>query len=230
MLAPQRIAKSVAVRRRARIGKDFASYTVPTEDVEAEVSGATDLGGLLLMQDTRAVWKWTHYPPAYERELTEFRGKPVRLLELGVHRGGTLLAWRSYFGTQATVFGIDVDPASGVVDGENGVSVRIGSQDDPAFLRAVVAEMGGVDIVIDDGSHQAAHQRTSFTTLFPMLSSGGVYAVEDLHTSYWREYGGGTEGMAGSSKWSRISSTTCTGGITRSLTSPACEPNTSSRR
>src|SRR5690606_25272310 len=55
----------------------------------------------------------------------------------------------------------------------------------------VVGEMGGIDIVLDDGSHVAAHQATSFDVLFPLLAEGGLYVVEDLHTAYWREFGGG---------------------------------------
>jgi hypothetical protein len=27
--------------------------------------------------------------------------------------------------------------------------------------------------------------------LFPRLSDGGIYMIEDLHTSYWKEFGGG---------------------------------------
>ena len=70
-------------------------------------------------------------------------------------------------------------------------SLRIGSQADPTFLKAVVAEMGGVDIVLDDGSHVAAHQRTSFSVLWPLLNVGGLYIIEDLHSSYWPQWGGG---------------------------------------
>ena len=51
--------------------------------------------------------------------------------------------------------------------------------------------MGGVDIVLDDGSHQTKHQIESFKFLFPRMSKGGIYMVEDLHTSFWRGYGGG---------------------------------------
>jgi hypothetical protein len=58
-------------------------------------------------------------------------------------------------------------------------------------LRSVVAEMGGVDIVLDDGSHVARHQRASFEVLFPLLEVGGLYVVEDLHTAYWAKFGGG---------------------------------------
>ena len=69
--------------------------------------------------------------------------------------------------------------------------MRIGSQDDPAFLQSVVAEMGGVDIVLDDGSHHMQHVLSSLKILFPHLNSGGIYLIEDLHTAYWRGWGGG---------------------------------------
>ena len=98
--------------------------------------------------------------------------------------------WRKFFGNEATIFGIDIDPKCAAFDGKSG-NVRIGSQDDPKFLRSVVEEMGGVDIILDDGSHVASHQRASFTTLFPLLSDGGIYALEDLHTAYWPSFEGG---------------------------------------
>jgi hypothetical protein len=48
-----------------------------------------------------------------------------------------------------------------------------------------------MDIVLDDGSHVATHQRTSFQTLWPLLSAGGLYIIEDMHTSYWTSWEGG---------------------------------------
>ena len=66
--------------------------------------------------------------------------------------------------------------------------MRIGSQDDPAFLRTVVEEMGPPDIVLDDGSHLARHQIASLEILLPHLREGGVYMVEDVHTAYWPEF------------------------------------------
>jgi hypothetical protein len=67
----------------------------------------------------------------------------------------------------------------------------VDAQADQNFLEAVIAEMGGVDLVLDDGSHQMEHVRTSLKVLFPRLTDGGVYMIEDLHTSYWKEFGGG---------------------------------------
>jgi hypothetical protein len=128
--------------------------------------------------------KWHHYLAIYDRYLSRFRGKAFRMLEIGVLDGGSLHLWRRYFGPDATLFGIDIDQGCAQFDGKDG-KVRIGSQADAAFLKSVIAEMGGVDVVIDDGSHIAAHQRASFDALFPLLSDGGIYICEDLHTSYW---------------------------------------------
>ncbi len=36
------------------------------------------------------------------------------------------------------------------------------------------------------------HIAKSFHFLYPKLPKNGVYMVEDLHTAYWEEYGGGT--------------------------------------
>jgi hypothetical protein len=51
--------------------------------------------------------------------------------------------------------------------------------------------MSGIDIVIDDGSHHMADVRASFEHLFPKMKIGGLYLIEDLHTSFWRSAGGG---------------------------------------
>lgn len=48
-----------------------------------------------------------------------------------------------------------------------------------------------IDVVLDDGSHRMAHIKKSLEALFPVLSMNGLYMIEDLHTSYWRSYGGG---------------------------------------
>jgi hypothetical protein len=107
-----------------------------------------------------------------------------------VAQGGSLSLWRRYFGPEALLFGIDIDDRCRQFD-KRDAHVRIGSQDDPAFLRSVVSEMGGVDVVLDDGSHMASHQLTSFQVLFPLLNEGGVYICEDLHAAYSPALDGG---------------------------------------
>lgn len=174
---------------RRPLRMDELGFT-PEEASAAMPHPRSPLETLFATKPTRLVSKWTHYLRFYEKVLGPHVGKPVRMLEIGVQNGGSLDLWRHYLGERAVLFGVDIDPACATrVDPPN--QVRIGSQDDPEFLRAVVAEMGGVDVVLDDGSHVASHQYASFRTLWPRLSYGGVYLIEDLHTAYWRDWDGG---------------------------------------
>nr|WP_322866020.1 class I SAM-dependent methyltransferase [Aquicoccus sp. G2-2]MEA1113294.1 class I SAM-dependent methyltransferase [Aquicoccus sp. G2-2] len=136
------------------------------------------------------VHKWHHYLPIYQRYFERFVDTPVRILEIGVSKGGSLQLWRRFFGPQAVIFGIDINPDCAQFDGQAG-QVRIGSQDDAGFLNSVVDEMGGLDIVLDDGSHVSRHIRASLEALYPRLGDGGVYMIEDLHAAYWPSFGGG---------------------------------------
>ncbi len=166
----------------------------PEADIAEDIRGKHGYDGDLLQiyagNNGATVHKWHHYIPIYDRYFTEFRGTGVRFLEIGVKGGGSLQMWRRYLGEDAVIFGIDIDENCAQLDGQAG-QVRIGSQKDPDFLNTVVDEMGGLDVVLDDGSHRMAHIRTSFQTLFPRLNQNGIYMVEDLHTAYWDKYGGG---------------------------------------
>jgi hypothetical protein len=44
------------------------------------------------------------------------------------------------------------------------------------------------DIIIDDGGHTMKQQQTSLGFLFSKVKSGGIYIIEDLHTSNWKSY------------------------------------------
>lgn len=169
----------------------LSSFTGSVSDVPVAEREATDFHRAFYGNGGPTVVKWAHYLKVYDHHLARFREQQPKILEIGVHKGGSLRLWREYFGPKAVIFGIDINSDCRHLNGDFG-QVRIGSQDDPGFLRAVVEEMGGVDIVIDDGSHIARHQRASFEALFPVLSNNGVYICEDTHTSYWRKpYDGG---------------------------------------
>ena len=38
----------------------------------------------------------------------------------------------------------------------------------------------------DDGSHVPSHQKTSFEELWPSVAEGGMYVIEDIETSWWK--------------------------------------------
>jgi hypothetical protein len=154
-----------------------------------------DLWQDFLTNDGKLIHKWVHYFGIYDRHFSWFRGKSVTFLEIGVSKGGSLQMWQRYFGPLARIIGIDIDPSCREHE-QPGISVRIGDQGNPDFLQEVVDEFGVPDIVLDDGSHQMAHINATFDFLYPKLPKNGIYMVEDLHTAYWSEFGGGVDAPA----------------------------------
>jgi SAM-dependent methyltransferase len=138
----------------------------------------------------RLIHKWDHYFDIYHRHLSQFRRQEVTVLEIGVFHGGSLQMWKKYFGRKARIIGLDVDERTRSL-AEPRIDIVIGDQGDRAFLHKMGAQFGPFDIVIDDGGHTMKQQIRSFEELWPAVKDGGVYVVEDLHTSYWDEYGGG---------------------------------------
>jgi hypothetical protein len=138
----------------------------------------------------RVLDKWVHYFPIYSRHFAPYRGRPVRILEIGIYRGGSLDMWRWYFGDQVTLVGIDIDDSARAASDPRH-AVEIGDQTDADFLRRVSERHGPFDIVIDDGGHEMRQQIVTAETLFPLLADGGVFLIEDCHTSYWESHNGG---------------------------------------
>jgi hypothetical protein len=140
--------------------------------------------------DGRLIDKWMHYFEIYDRHFQHFRGRDIHLLEIGVYHGGSLQMWKTYFGEQAKIYGVDIQSACKKFEEDN-VRIFIGDQADRRFLRSLKEEIPRVDIVIDDGGHTMTQQINTLMELYPHISENGVYLCEDLHTSYWKEFGGG---------------------------------------
>lgn len=148
-----------------------------------------------ILMGTDKAWWGHHYTPHYMTHFKKYKYKKINLLEIGVggHQdpskgGNSLRMWKYYF-PFGRIFGIDIFDKSALEEWR--IKTFKGSQSDADFLRKTVNIKGGVDIIIDDGSHINEHVITSFKTLFPLLKDGGIYVVEDLQTAYWPDMGGG---------------------------------------
>jgi hypothetical protein len=98
--------------------------------------------------------------------------------------------WHSYFNGRATIYAIDINPECKKFETDN-VKIFTGSQEDPAFLKNVKSTIPQIDVLIDDGGHTMKQQIITFNNLFDHVTENGIYICEDLHTSYWKNYGGG---------------------------------------
>ena len=139
-------------------------------------------------------WGQHRYAQHYQRHLEHLRDQPINLLEIGVGgytdptKGGeSLRMWKAFF-PRANVFGLDLHEKSALE--EDRIRIFRADQSAADSLRLVAEQIGALHVVVDDGSHLSAHVRTTFETLFPLLEPDGVYAIEDLQTSYWPEFGG----------------------------------------
>jgi hypothetical protein len=150
----------------------------------------SDLERLFREHKGGKITKWMHYFEIYERHFARFRGTDVHVVEIGVAHGGSLQMWKQYFGPQAHIYGVDIQPATKALEAPQ-IQVLVGDQANADFLESVAQAIPRIDILIDDGGHTMRQQEVTFKTLFPRVSDDGVYLCEDLHTSYWGEFGGG---------------------------------------
>jgi predicted O-methyltransferase YrrM len=126
------------------------------------------------------IWKWRHYFDIYDRHFRRFVDTEVNILEIGVYSGGSLEMWRNYFGPKAKIYGVDIEESCRSYSGD-GVEVFIGDQEDRNFWSDFKQRVPALDLVIDDGGHQAIQQLVTLEELLPHLRPGGVYLCEDLH-------------------------------------------------
>lgn len=161
-------------------------------------SGDLDLLAAYYKTDKRS--EMHNYASIYQQYFNRLRMKPVRLLEIGVggdnhpgKGGASLRMWRDFF-YRGMVYGIDQHPKR-FLD-EKRIRTYQGKQEDLVFLNRTLKEIGALDIVIDDGGHINSHVIKSFQTIFPLMSPEGIYAIEDIQTSYWPGLGGDSRNLS----------------------------------
>jgi hypothetical protein len=181
-------------REAARRSAAWWSRALPL--VAAGNEPETDLRELATKHGTDK-WGRHWYAQHYQTHFAPRRHEALDLLEIGVGgyedpaKGGeSLRMWKEFF-PNGRIYGLDIHDKTAFE--EDRIRIFRGSQVDPETLAHVLEASGGFDIIIDDGSHRTEHVIASFELLFPKLRDGGIYAVEDMQTSYWPRYGGSTD-------------------------------------
>lgn len=130
-----------------------------------------------------------NYTEIYAKYFSPLKDKPIKFLEIGIDQGASVKLWEEYF-KNAELHFIDITFKNIRYFSERS-KYHLANQENLADLAKFISEAGGdFDIIIDDGGHTMSQQINSFSALFPHVKSGGMYIIEDLHTSYWKKYGG----------------------------------------
>jgi hypothetical protein len=163
--------------------------TTPTGGLMDQQTNGSVLIDFFEKHEHRMIHKWMHYFEIYERHFSKFRNQSISLLEFGVLHGGSLQMWKYYFGRQAKIYGADINPRCAEL-AEDQISILLADQESRESLRNICSTLPPFDIIIDDGGHTMLQQVTTFEEMWGRLKSGGIYLIEDMHTSYWPAFGG----------------------------------------
>ena len=111
------------------------------------------------------------YERVYEPVFEPIRNEALRILEIGILRGASMLAWADYF-PNAEIVGVDLFK-------------RVPLEKVPTHERVTLVQGdsteinldGHFDVIIDDGAHDFVTQRKTFENLH---SHGDRYFIEDV--------------------------------------------------
>ena len=120
-----------------------------------------------------------NYLSLYDKEMCGIRNSSNKILEIGVLFGDSLKVFSEYF-NESEIYAIDIENKSQF--STDRVKIFQADQSDRQFLESNFQDEF-FDIILDDGSHKMDHQQISFGSLFKKLKKGGIYIIEDLHTS-----------------------------------------------
>jgi len=151
-----------------------------------ETETRATLDELAILHDTDKRSGRHNFASVYSPFLEPLREHEITLLELGVKHGASVRMWRDYF-PRGRICGVDINRTA-AAHADDRIEIFIGGQADKALLDEVVEQAGGFDVIIDDGSHRYPDQRDSLVHLWPHLRAGGIYVMEDVHTSYAPRY------------------------------------------
>lgn len=125
-----------------------------------------------------------YFNQLYEFEFSKIKETARKIVELGVYEGQSINIWREYF-KNAKIIGIDCELYRARIDNNDRVElfdIRVGVNNDE-LLKKFSEDHNDIDLFIDDGSHTMKDQQIVLGIIFKSIKSGGMFILEDLHTS-----------------------------------------------
>ena len=132
--------------------------------------------------------KHSTYFDTYDALFSKYRNQRITFVEVGVAAGGSLFMWRDFFGPNARIIGVDLNPDAKIWE-KDGFEIFIGSQSDENFWQDFIKQVGPIDILLDDGGHTFEQQIITTELLLDNIKDNGTLVVEDTHTSYMSGFG-----------------------------------------
>jgi len=160
-----------------------------------------ELNELMVKYGTDKQQELHNYVEYYDKYFSKIKNDKLKILEIGIYRppmdgkavvGASLKTWRDYF-VNSDIIGADLDDFSDVNDGriktmKVNQELRYNNETHNG-LHSIIEKFGdNFDIIIDDGGHTMLQQQVTLGFMFKFLKPGGLFIIEDLHTSYFAPF------------------------------------------
>lgn len=131
-----------------------------------------------------------YYTAVYEQYLSPIKDDVKLVCEVGIGGfweavgwlpGNSLKVWRDYF-PNAEILGLDIVKHDNIGDLDR-ITIDWLDQSKRDLVIEYSSKLKDYDFIIDDGSHNVYDQQITFAHFFKSLKSGGIYVLEDLHSS-----------------------------------------------
>ena len=120
-----------------------------------------------------------NYTKIYNDYFYHMRNDEFKMLEIGFGEGASVNMWLDYF-KNITLYCVDIAKKFSK-DRKNLKFINADQSSVEQMSKMFEKDTKNFKIIIDDGSHKAEDEMCSFGYLFPHLSSGGLYVIEDLN-------------------------------------------------
>ncbi len=130
-----------------------------------------------------------YFDSVYEKYFSSIKEEVKNLCEVGVGGfwgdvgwipGNSLRVWEEYF-SNAQILGLDINSYD--LKNEGRITVDWIDQSKRDVLEKYAEKLQIQDIILDDGSHNMHDQQITFAIFFKKLKQGGIFVIEDLHSS-----------------------------------------------
>ena len=116
----------------------------------------------------------------YSKEFSDKREDKIKLMEIGVHRGPSIVLWKSWF-KNSEIVGVDNEDLYECDRIYDRLIIDDAYTDE--FINKFPDEY--FDYIIDDGPHTLESQIISATKWIQKIKSGGKLIIEDVQIIYW---------------------------------------------
>lgn len=131
-----------------------------------------------------------YYDKVYEKYFSPIKNEVKLLCEIGIGgfwkdvnwvNGNSLKVWRDYF-INSQILGLDIVKHTDIEDLDR-INIDWIDQSKKDLVIEYANKLQDYDIILDDGSHNVYDQQITLAYFFKSLKPGGIYVLEDLHSS-----------------------------------------------